>query len=447
MVRRHEGLTLPQEIVDLIVGELAVLQRDRTPTLRVCSLVCSSFRFPAQRHLFSQMRLYASLWSGNQKRMHRLVNILKHKNNLISNIRSLKVVLDYPRNPASVMRSLLSSSRSLLPSSQKIMTILGLVQADQALKALKILKNAPVLEELTLATFYSRLPENPRNPIYTTLLEMCSIPKLKTLGFENIRDLPYNFIIGYNCSRAYTQLVLRDVTFAADPQLQAPTFSAGHAIETLEGLKLTRMTSSNFLTPLNTFSSHFKRLRSLEVPLPSVYEKREELWRFILGVSRSLESLELSLDVAFCAPDYRDVSPISLGLLKALRTLKFTSRVEWFLPGELNKKFRVISKLLASARSPIGVRFVGIDIFCFCGKDQSDLMHGPSVFKFSEWPLVDEALSGPMFIDLQSVEMRMITYFGASPNEVDRKDVEQGQFVLFTRRSVSVKACFIVRLI
>jgi len=315
MVQGHEGLTLPQEIVDLIVGELAALRRDRTPTLRVCSLVCSSFRFPAQRHLFSQMRLFASLWPGSQKRMYKLVNILKHKNNLISNIRSLKVVVDYPRNPASVKRSLRSSS-------QKIMTKLGLVQPDQALKALNILKNAPVLEELTLATFFSCLPEDPRNPIYATLLDMCSIPKLKTLGFENIRNLPYNFIIGYNCSRAYTQLVLQDVTFAAAPQLQAPAFSAGHAIETLEGLKLMRMTSSTFLTPLNTFFSHFKRLRSLEVPLPAVYKEREELWRFILGVSRSLESLELSLDVELCSrgmhllSDQRNDTKVTLFMIR-----------------------------------------------------------------------------------------------------------------------------------
>jgi len=56
---------------------------------------------------------------------------------------------------------------------------------------------------------------------------------------------------------------------------------------------------------------------------------------------------------------------------------------------------------------------------------------------------VDEALSGPMFINLQSVEMRVIKQHWGSLVDVDWRDIERGQFVLFTRRSVLVKACII----
>jgi hypothetical protein len=103
---------------------------------------------------------------------------------------------------------------------------------------------------------------------------------------------------------------------------------------------------------------------------------------------------------------------MSLELLTALQTSKFTADELWFCPSELKNKINVIGNPLASASSPIGTRFVGIDIFfCLNSKQLANsLMNASSVLKSSEWSLMDEALSGPMFMDLQSVEMRVITH-------------------------------------
>jgi hypothetical protein len=197
------------------------------------------------------------------------------------------VVLNYPPDPPSATQKFLSKS-------QNIITKLGLAQANRILVALNILKNAPLLEEFTIATVTSWMPDIPRSSIYATLLEMCSIPKLKTLGFVDIKNLPFNFIMGYHGPRAYTHLALRSVIIVLDGP-QAPSFFTERTVGALEMLSLMRMPPSKFLTPLNSLLPHFKNLRSLVVVIPTDYTERKELCRFILGISRSLESLELSL--------------------------------------------------------------------------------------------------------------------------------------------------------
>ena len=103
---------------------------------------------------------------------------------------------------------------------------------------------------------------------------------------------------------------------------------------------------------------------------------------------------------------------------------------------------KVLAKVLASAQSPTGLRFVGIEILLYICPDlrKSPLIYASSIFKASEWSLVDEALSGPMFIDLRGVQIRVIAHTWGSPYDVDWTEVEQGRFMLFTRPSISMRA-------
>jgi hypothetical protein len=204
-----------------------------------------------------------------QKRIANLIKILKNKNGVFSNIRSLvKVVVDYPRDPSPS-----DAKSSFKDTEDNVKTRFGTSRPNT--DSPERLEERPDWKNLRSP---QSLPDNPRNPIYATLLEMCSMPKLKTLGFEYINNLPYSFVVGHYGPRAYTQLVLRSIIVVLDGP-QAPSFSAVRAVGALEASKLLQMPPSYFLTPMNSLLPHFK---NLVVNLPTAYAEREELWRFIL---------------------------------------------------------------------------------------------------------------------------------------------------------------------
>ena len=304
-------MLLPQEIVDLIVDESA---EQSISQLTICSLVCHSFHSRARILLFSHIDLWVGGWDRSyHRRASKLVRILKYKKNsdLISQrIRSVKVFLD---------RFLWGtqggwSSSAHFPGPTLLLSLVG-INTNPMVAALTMLKNAPI-EKFVLEGLdaYGTFPDDPTDKIPTLLLEMCSNPNLKTLGFEKISNLPYTFIMGCDNTRSFTRLVLRDVKLSY-VGLKIPPCMVIPTIERIETLELAQMSSYNFLTPLRSLfpllpsslspSVYFKNLKNLAVVVGR-FEEREELWQFILGVADTLESLELHLNTPF--PDSGEVS-------------------------------------------------------------------------------------------------------------------------------------------
>ncbi|KIM42845.1 hypothetical protein M413DRAFT_124664 [Hebeloma cylindrosporum] len=205
-------MLLPRDIVDLIIDEVSRAEKSKSQ-LTTCSLVCRSFHSRARTHLFSPINLCVELSNSYEdRRAGKLVRILKYKKNsdLISHIvRSVKVLVGGTQCPYECQESGWSSSGSFLSPEFALTTHRYQHRPLCQVAALTLLKRAPI-EKLVLEGLNGPFFENPSFRVPTLLFEMCSNPNLKTLGIENLRDLPYTFLFGPpdRARSFFTRLVL-----------------------------------------------------------------------------------------------------------------------------------------------------------------------------------------------------------------------------------------------
>jgi hypothetical protein len=141
---------LPQEIIDIIVHEIAS-QNSTLEALKACSLVSKSFCFSCRRHLFSDIELLSDSW---QSQAARLVKILQNPDNvgLAACVRSLTLSFDVQSNRT---YSFLGS-RTLGHRLNKLkMTALTLaarlhLYEDNLIKVLNLFMQAPLERSFTL---------------------------------------------------------------------------------------------------------------------------------------------------------------------------------------------------------------------------------------------------------------------------------------------------------
>jgi hypothetical protein len=427
-------MLLPQEIVDLIVDESA---EQSISQLTTCSLVCHSFHSRARTRLFSHIDLWVGCDRSYDRRASKLVRILKYKKNsdLISQrIRSVKVFLD--RFLCCTQGGWSSSAH--FPGPTLLLSLMG-INTNPIVAALTMLKNAPI-EKFVLEGLdaYGTFPDDPAtDKIPTLLLDMCSNPNLKTLGFENICDLPYTFIMGRDNTRSFTRLVLRDVKLSYVGLKTPGSRTVIPTIEKIETLELAQMSSYDFLTALRclfprlpsslSLSVYFKNLKNLAVVL-RCFEEREELWKFILGVADTLESLELHLNTPFpdsgkfslhlakkglehadTSPESNTpiISPILLDPLRFLRRLKIVSSIYWRDARAFRSDLALMRMVLASSTSPVHIRSVILETSFSVPQGQGQEDMSSSILTSHEWLPIDAILSGPNFVNLLTVEVRV----------------------------------------
>ena len=333
------------------------------------------------------------------------------------------------------------------------------INTNPIVAALTMLKNAPI-EKFVLEGLdaHGTFPGDPTDKIPTLLLDMCSNPNLKTLGFEKICNLPYTFIMGRDNTRSFTRLVLRDVKLCY-VGLKTPPRTVIPTTEKIETLEFAQMSSHEFLTALRclfpqlpsslSLSVYFKNLKNLAVVLRR-FEEREELWKFILGVADTLESLELHFNTPF--PDSGKVShlikkghehadnspesntpiisPVLLDPLRFLRRLKIISSIYWRDARAFRGDLTLMRMILASFTSPVHIQSVILETSFGVPRDQGQEDTSSSILTSHEWLPIDAILSGSNFVSLLTVEVRVVKVKGyltspsktwISPNHMDEE--------------------------
>ncbi|KIM42798.1 hypothetical protein M413DRAFT_444454, partial [Hebeloma cylindrosporum] len=146
---RKPSTDLPQEIIDIIVHEIASNSYLARQSLKTCSLVSKSFCFSCRRHLFSDLELISDTW---QSRAARLVEILQHNVGLAACVRSLTLVLDVESHRTYSFLGSRTLGRQVYESKTMARTLaakIGLYE-DNLIKALNLLLQAPSLKNFTL---------------------------------------------------------------------------------------------------------------------------------------------------------------------------------------------------------------------------------------------------------------------------------------------------------
>jgi len=296
-VRKYPAL--PQEIIDAIVHEIASQTHLTPETLRACALVSKSFCYPCRRHLFSHIELVSDNFS--QSRAARLVKILQNPDNvgLAASVRSLRLTLDVPFHTFLGSRAL---GHRLHESKIKALTLAKRLRLyeNNLIKALNLLMLAP----LTSFTLHGRGVPDWGTEVGITkrsVLTACAIPSLTTLCFSNLANLDESLIASIIQSNTLKELILAIVNLRvcdgdANPDLQPITSQ-------IERLALRRVAYIHVLRTMGRLTPptlpmpysfvNFPRLRSLVISGSLLNIGAETLWQFMLGVSSTLETLEI----------------------------------------------------------------------------------------------------------------------------------------------------------
>lgn len=269
--------------------------------------------------------------------------------------------------------------------------------------------------------------------------------------------------MGRDNTRTFTGLVLRNVKISYDRLKKTPR-TAIPTIERIETLEFAQMSSCDFLTALRclfpqlpsplSLSVYFKNLKNLAVVLQR-FEEREELWKFILDFADTLESLELHLETPFSdsgefslhlakkGHGYADtspesntsiVSPVLLDSLRFLRHLKIISTIYWRDVRACRGDLTLMRMILASPTSPVHIRSVILEISFDVPRDRGQEDTFPSILTSDEWLRIDAILSGPNFVDLLTVEVRVNKVIGylTSPSVTLISPNDDGEEINFT---------------
>jgi hypothetical protein len=302
---------LPQEIIDIIVHEIASQDLARK-ALKACSLVSKSFSSSCRPHLFSDITLISNKFS--QSRAARLVQILQNPDNvgLVACVRSLTLIFDVP-GPSKTFPFLGSRAlgRRLHKSKMMALTLAGRlnVYENDITKALNLLMQAP-LESFTLRgrrgvpdremeTEEARRKK--RAFLIACIAPLTTLRTLCTLRLSNIDNIDESFIACVIRSSTLKELALRQITLRTrdeDANLDLQPITSQ-----IERLDLRHISYMKVLRTMGrpTFPASpmpypfitFSRLRNLTISGPWPDFEADALWQFMLGVADTLETLEI----------------------------------------------------------------------------------------------------------------------------------------------------------
>jgi hypothetical protein len=295
---------LPQEIIDIIVHEIA--SQDLTgETLRACSLVSKPFCFSCRRHLFSDIKLVSDKFS--QSRASRLVKVLQNPDNigLTACVRSLTLILHVPSSRAYPFPGSWNIDRRLYKWKMMMLTLASRLHLyeNNLFKALNLLMQTP-LESFTLHT-RGAAPDwenevGVAEGIKKAILITCTA-HLTTLRLSNLVNIDESLITRVVHSSTLKELALTHLTLRvcdgdANLDLQPITSQVERLdlrhisyMQVLRTMGRPTLPTLPMPYPFITFS----RLRNLTISGHGSNLEMDTLSQFMLGVANTLETLEI----------------------------------------------------------------------------------------------------------------------------------------------------------
>ena len=221
--------SLPQEIVDTFVDELAVLSEAGASgsgdnahvvkgNLRSCMQVSRLFRTRARRHLFSDVTLVVRVNQASTKSSRDFRILLDGDPSLAKEVSSLKIdLMDYPSEPVN-SKILAQSSPNLTVKDRHLPSILG------KLRSLRMLGLA------SLHPTDASLAFNP--PIQAAIFKLHEYPLIETVELSgNNLSLPIEFVSRWTTLKSviihgspFIRPIIRDNLYRDTPRFPVPRY-------------------------------------------------------------------------------------------------------------------------------------------------------------------------------------------------------------------------------
>jgi len=284
---------IPQEIVDRILDEVAAFKS--SATLGACALVSKSFYFPCRRRLYSDVFLVVDKWRDARARgLIRTLETLR-KRGCTTHVRSLTLMLDVSSRPTFGSRFLASQK------SQKFNLVRARLLETSLEKLLKLLLMAGQLTSFALDArggvidWELHLRGEIRMEIFHSLF---THPSLKSMEISHVSGLDNSLVAEALRSNFLEELTFINVSIPLPYQYNthpAVQLTNSH----LRKLDIRRTSIREFLRimgyaglPMSTPHRFvtFTQLRSLVI-VGRLWDL--DLWGFILGLARTLETLEI----------------------------------------------------------------------------------------------------------------------------------------------------------
>ncbi|KDR74444.1 hypothetical protein GALMADRAFT_585719 [Galerina marginata CBS 339.88] len=418
--------TLPQEIVNLIIDEVAnnlKPEREALAALRACSLVSKSFHYPSRRYLFSEIKFIADGFA--QKRAARLVQTLNRRSNgdLVLNVRSVTFVLDIPPTLIQLRyRYQKKGLRGLFSRWQWQQKFLGVKKRfglleSRVLKLLEVLDHSE-LEHFGLVAQAQVLDWGIGNLVTVpAFLQIFSNPNLNSLHFMNITNIPESIITDAFFSTNLKELVLCNLTTKRSSSIfSGATTPALANLLRLEMKRVSYTALFSILIPFLPPSSpspysqiRFAHLKTLSVSIPNGSTETDALWEFILGVSPTLETLALEHH-GWPDSGLDPVGSFNLSRLVSLRNFKFSSS-SFNTSADLESRQSMLTNLLGSATSPTAIETIDI-LFSLQSVERFKKRHSISIWRTAlGWSTMDEKMSSGIFPELQKVNLSVDVFY------------------------------------
>jgi len=293
----HQTPTLPQEITDLIIDEVA--SQISSKALQPYSLISKSFHASCRRYLFSEIEI--ALDGLSHLRSQNLVNIFKNPHNvdLISTVRSLRIVF-----PSKIYRAKWDIFR--LSRWRRILYIRGR-RENSFLNVLNLLLQAPLIT----FTLHARreAPVNLWETVDDRTMEafrsLCTKPSLRSLRLSNLNFLEETLITEAIRVNTLLGLSLNNVALGwddgigwdndevtRDPNL-APVISQIEKLDvrSVSSFELFRIFGRT--QPISRPFVALPRLRSFVFSARCAEFEMRKIWAFILESAGTLQSLEI----------------------------------------------------------------------------------------------------------------------------------------------------------
>lgn len=313
----YNNSRLPQEVLDLIIDEVARLKPvlDGQTTLRACSLVSRSFSHRSREHLWADFVFCMD--ASSRKRATDLIHMLQRKDNrsLVAHVRSIQLVFDAPAEDDQhrLIRAKNTLRRVIKRPFRRYFkpryTILDLLQHIKNSDFQQFSVNS---RERTRPIHWTK--DEFSKVIKPTLLEVLSSnTAIKSFALCNIGSISKQMAAAAFFSPAMEDLTMRNLQFGRD-ELVTLTVERACVLADLKRLEMINVPILPLLSLIHLLVPHswpsgslsssdltssdmklqplFPRLQTLVVSVPYP-EDMNPLWKLILGGASCLENLEM----------------------------------------------------------------------------------------------------------------------------------------------------------
>ncbi|KAF5321941.1 hypothetical protein D9619_001231 [Psilocybe cf. subviscida] len=420
--------SLPDDIIQLILDEVAN-SRD-LPTLRACAVVSWAVNIHARKHLYSDIQF--SLDSSANKRAKRLVHLLRNPRNqdLHTRIRSLTIIIgDAPSEGTRAViqkskTSLRKAVANFMSPAVDYVSILFQLFASIPLTAftLKPRFNTEDLESSqTVIVHWSTLcGKMPAGLLSGLIHGIACNPCLQSLTFRWIWGMPVTLLIGSDISRPLRKLNIHRSSFTSPWETISDDDLRKFSTRVSDLRVLTLIAQGPILQLILPLT--YPNLTTMIVNIPSQPDELSRLLQLLTSTSGTLASLTVQ-NLASFGSNFTSLSADYLSDFSSLEHLKYTTKaVE---ATQMLTRIDDISKLLLSARKPIGLKTITIHFQIYCSRLQtwiwnmlvhSRLPETSDAELNNRWENLDSALSNQNFGHLAKIRIHFTLFMYHSTN-------------------------------